>query len=120
MNGRGVSHLRSRRMWWRSIRVDGRAARYAGGGSGPPVLFLHGWGLGGQAYARPLQELIDAGFRVYAPALPGFGGIASLPAEHRTLVGYARWIGRFADAIDLPGDGGRALLRRWCRDCSRV
>ncbi len=42
------------------------------------------------------------GVRVYAPALPGFGGTASLPVEQRTLAGYARWVGHFADAIELP------------------
>ncbi|MET7771031.1 alpha/beta hydrolase [Nocardia sp. NPDC005366] len=87
---------------WRSILVEGRPARYAVGGLGPHVLFLHGWGLGGQAYTRPLEQLIDMGIRVYSPALPGFGGTASLPVEHRTLAGYARWVGHFADAIDLP------------------
>ncbi|MGV9661452.1 alpha/beta fold hydrolase [Nocardia niigatensis] len=66
------------------------------------MLFLHGWGLGGQAYARPLQQLIRMGMRVYVPAMPGFGGTASLPAEHRTLAGYAQWVGDFADTIGLP------------------
>ncbi|MFJ9367990.1 alpha/beta fold hydrolase [Nocardia sp. NPDC101769] len=93
---------RPSRLRWRSILVEGRTARYAVGGVGPGVLFLHGWGLGGQAYTRPLQQLIRMGIRVYVPAMPGFGGTASLPVEPRTLAGYARWIGEFADAIGLP------------------
>lgn len=92
---------RSPRLRWRSIRVDGRTARYAVGGRGPGVLFLHGWGLGGHAYARPLEQLIRMGMRVYSPALPGLG-TASLPVEHRTLAGYARWVDHFADTIGLP------------------
>lgn len=86
---------------WRSAMVDGRPARYAVGGSGPRVLFLHGWGLSGQAYSRPLKQLIATGVTVYAPALPGFGGTARLPVEQRTLDGYANWVGQFADTIDL-------------------
>ncbi|MGV9616120.1 alpha/beta fold hydrolase [Nocardia xishanensis] len=96
------SPRRSSGLRWRSVLVEGRPARYAVGGHGPPVLFLHGWGLGGQAYARPLEQLIHVGMHVCAPALPGFGGTAGLPAEQRTLAGYARWVGHFADAIHLP------------------
>jgi pimeloyl-ACP methyl ester carboxylesterase len=40
-----------------------------------------------------------AGCRVYAPALPGFGGTRELTAEHRTFSGYATWVGRFLDAV---------------------
>lgn len=86
----------------RSILVEGRITRYSVGGRGPRVLFLHGWGLGGYAYTRPLEQLVRMGVRVYAPALPGFGGTADLPIAHRSLTGYARWVGHFADAIDLP------------------
>lgn len=86
---------------WRSTAIDGRAARYAVGGAGPPVLFLHGWGLSGQAYSRPLRQLVRTGVRVYAPALPGFGGTARLPMKQRTLDGYARWVGQFVETIGL-------------------
>ncbi|MEU7766604.1 alpha/beta fold hydrolase [Nocardia sp. NPDC049190] len=101
MNAERPPQLRFPGLWWQSTLVEGRTARFAVGGSGAGVLFLHGWGLGGSAYARPLEQLIRMGVRVYIPALPGFGGTASLPVEQRTLAGYARWVGRFADAIDL-------------------
>jgi pimeloyl-ACP methyl ester carboxylesterase len=39
--------------------------------------------------------------RVYAPALPGFGGTARLPLEQRTLAGYGHWVGHLADTIGL-------------------
>ncbi|EKT77344.1 alpha/beta hydrolase [Rhodococcus opacus] len=87
---------------WRSVRIDGRIARYGVGGFGPRVLFLHGWGLSGAAYTRPLEQLIGMGMRVYVPALPGFGGTARLPEAQRTLPGYAHWVGQFADTIGLP------------------
>ena len=91
----------SPRMQWKYTRVEGRTARYAVGGSGPCVLFLHGWGLTARAYTRPLEQLIGMGIQVYAPALPGFGGTSRLPRRHRTIHGYGRWVGRFADAIGL-------------------
>jgi pimeloyl-ACP methyl ester carboxylesterase len=41
-----------------------------------------------------------AGCRVFAPALPGFGGTRELPPEQRTFAGYAAWVGRFLDAVE--------------------
>lgn len=102
VNAKQSPQRRTPRLRWRSILVEGRAARYAVGGSGPRVVFLHGWGLGGRAYAGPLDQLIHMGMRVCAPAMPGFGGTASLPAEQRSLSGYARWVGDFAETIGLP------------------
>ncbi|MFF0457634.1 alpha/beta fold hydrolase [Nocardia africana] len=93
---------RSARLRSRSVLVEGRIAHYSAGGRGPRVLFLHGWGLGRYAYTRPLEELVRMGVHVFAPALPGFGGTAGLPIEQRSLAGYARWVGAFIEAIDLP------------------
>jgi pimeloyl-ACP methyl ester carboxylesterase len=41
-----------------------------------------------------------AGCRVYAPALPGFGGTAELRSDQRTFAGYATWVGRFLDSVE--------------------
>lgn len=80
---------------WHSARVDGRRAVYGVGGHGLPVLFVHGWALGARAYKRALKRLIRLGCRVYAPALPDFGGTETLPAHHRTLEDYAGWLEAF-------------------------
>ncbi|MHB8669169.1 MAG: alpha/beta fold hydrolase [Acidimicrobiales bacterium] len=105
---------------WRRAVVDGRSALYgeAGGrpgtepsvGRGAPdergtidVVFLHGWGLGQHAYKRALKRLVRLGCRVLAPALPGFGGSAELPAEQRDLAGYAAWVEQFCAAVGLNG-----------------
>jgi pimeloyl-ACP methyl ester carboxylesterase len=87
-----------------STEVHGRPARYADLGDGPPVLFLHGWGIGVGAYRRPLGALVDLGARVVAPALPGFGGTAPLPRT--TFEDYADWVADFAATVDL----GRAVV----------
>lgn len=86
---------------WKRVEIDGKVAMYGEAGSGPPVLFLHGWGLDHRVYKRPLSRLVAAGVRVIAPALPGFGGSSALTRQETTLSGFARWIAAFLDAIDV-------------------
>jgi hypothetical protein len=45
--------------------------------------------------------LMARGCRVYAPALPGFGGTAELPGKRRTMEGYAAWVDAFLDTIGV-------------------
>jgi pimeloyl-ACP methyl ester carboxylesterase len=86
-------------MSWHSVIVDGHRVRYGVSGSGPAALFMHGWGLRPNAYRSPIEAMGSAGCRVYAPALPGFGGTKELDPEQRTFAGYARWAGMFLDAV---------------------
>ena len=72
-------------------------------GEGLPVLFLHGWALGNRSYKRPLERLARLGCRVYAPALPGLGGSADLPADPCGLDGYAAWADAFVAAVGEKG-----------------
>lgn len=74
---------------------------YLEAGSGPAVVFLHGWGLSHRAYRGPVKRLAATGVRVLAPALPGFSGTAGLPADDCTLRGYAAWAVEFLDAVDV-------------------
>ncbi len=89
------------RTTWAAADVDGQRVRYGVVGSGPSALFLHGWGLRPNAYARPIEAMAAAGCRVVAPALPGFGGTPELPVEARTFAGYGAWVGRFLDAVGV-------------------
>ncbi|HVF76156.1 MAG TPA: alpha/beta hydrolase [Acidimicrobiales bacterium] len=86
---------------WQRTTVEGRPALYGVAGEGVPVVFLHGWGLGQHSYKRALKRLVKLGCRVYAPALPGFGGTADLPGEHFSFEGYATWVDRFLEAVGL-------------------
>lgn len=88
------------RLRWRFTHVRGRTTRYAAGGSGDPVVFLHGWGLSHRSYRAALTRLA-AGASVHAPALPGFGGTPPLPPEELSLEGYARWVADFVAAVGL-------------------
>ncbi|HEX3840185.1 MAG TPA: alpha/beta hydrolase [Acidimicrobiales bacterium] len=88
-----------RAVTWCNVMVDGHRVSYATSGEGPAALFLHGWGLRPNAYAEPIRRMGMAGCRVYAPAMPGFGGTRELPGEQRSFTGYAAWVGRFLDAV---------------------
>jgi pimeloyl-ACP methyl ester carboxylesterase len=97
LDGNGsVEHL-----IWRRTTVDGRPAHFGMAGEGLPVLFLHGWALGQHAYKRALKRLVQLGCRVYAPALPGFGGTPDLPDDQLTFAGYANWVAGFLDAVGV-------------------
>ena len=95
------------RLVWEKVPVDGKPATFGRGGSGDPVVFLHGWAIGAAAYRSALRELIRRGKTVIAPALPGFGGTADLAPGERSLAGYAGWVARFLDALGLSD---RALV----------
>lgn len=86
---------------WKQTTVAGRLGRYGVAGTGPAVVFLHGWGLSYRAYHAALRRLVAARLRVYAPALPGFGGTADLPRAERDLAGYARWVDCFMSAVGI-------------------
>lgn len=66
---------------WHRRPLEGRLAVYGEAGDGPPLLFLHGWGITGRVYARVLPILAATGARVIAPALPGFGRSEELSGE---------------------------------------
>jgi pimeloyl-ACP methyl ester carboxylesterase len=85
---------------WRRTTVEGRDAFYGMAGDGLAVVFLHGWALGQRSYRRALKRLVQLGCRVYAPAMPGFGGTPNLP-DSPTFDGYADWVARFLDAVGV-------------------
>ena len=87
---------------WHRTRVQGRSASYGQAGEGPPLVFLHGWGLAHHAYKRGLKRLVrDLGLRVLAPALPGFGGTADLPGESFSMAGYGDWVADFLETVGV-------------------
>ena len=87
---------------WHKAIVCGRPAVYGSGGSeGPPVVFLHGWALGSRSYKRAMRRLANRGCRVFAPALPSFGGTADLPSEQMQMAGYAEWVASFMAEVGI-------------------
>jgi len=49
------------------------------------LLLLHGWGFGADVW-RPVNERLDAGLRIEAPSLPGYGPAAGAP-DMETVIG---------------------------------
>ena len=86
---------------WRRTEVSGRVASYGVGGAGPDIVFLHGWGLAGHTYKAALKRLLAQGFRVWAPALPGFDGSHSLGPGTGDLAQYAQWVNEFLTAVGV-------------------
>ena len=86
---------------WKRTQVDGRVAVYGEAGAGPPVVFLHGWGLDHKAYKRALSRMVTAGVHVVAPALPGFGGTAALPRKTADLGDFVHWVRLFLDEVGI-------------------
>ncbi len=90
------------RVRWFQLSVEGRrAVGGVGGGDGPPVVFLHGWAMGSHAYKRAISRLVVRGCRVFAPALPSFGGTSDLPRGQADLDGYARWVAAFMAGVGI-------------------
>ncbi|HUO48460.1 MAG TPA: alpha/beta fold hydrolase [Acidimicrobiales bacterium] len=86
--------------WGRLEHGELRAA-HGRAGQGPPLLFLHGWGVGPRSYAGALRHVAAAGCAVAAPAQPGFAGTPGLDADDRHFPGYARWAARYLDALGV-------------------
>ncbi|HWL64554.1 MAG TPA: alpha/beta fold hydrolase, partial [Actinomycetota bacterium] len=56
----------------RVVSAGGHSSRVLEGGSGPPVVVLHGWG-GRIESMQPVIDCLSTGARVVAIDLPGFG-----------------------------------------------
>jgi pimeloyl-ACP methyl ester carboxylesterase len=109
------------RLRWHRTTLDGRTAVYGEAGDGPPVVFVHGWGLSARSYAKALPLIAASGHRVIAPALPGFGRSDALPGEY-TFEKLANWLDDLLDhvGVDEPAalvghsfGGGVATATAW-------
>jgi pimeloyl-ACP methyl ester carboxylesterase len=86
---------------WRTVAVSGARVRLLEAGTGEPLLFLHGWGLGPASYVNGLVGLCQAGVRVLAPGLPGFSGSDGPPLRAVSLDAYADRVAALLDTLDL-------------------
>lgn len=62
------------------------------GGSGPPLLFLHGFNGGAGLWAPNMTDLTNAGYRCVAPDLPGWGNSPPLPGFTYRVPDLCRWL----------------------------
>lgn len=69
-------------------------------GVGTPVLILHGWASGGDRWLAIGQRIHEAGHRVFALDLPGFGGSSEPPAGWDTAR-YAEFLQQYIASLGL-------------------
>ena len=110
--------------------ADGLTLRVlqAGPAAGPPVVLLHGWAVSAYLWRHNIPALAAAGFRVYAPDLPGHG-LSDVPSARGSyalavMTGHAASL---LDALELEqvpvvaqSMGARIALELARRDPRRV
>jgi pimeloyl-ACP methyl ester carboxylesterase len=103
----------------------------AGPPEGPPVVLLHGWAVSAYLWRQNIPALAAAGYRVYAPDLPGHGqSDAPLARGDYSLAAMTARVTLLLDALSLgetalvaQSMGGRIALevaRRSGRRVSRL
>jgi non-heme chloroperoxidase len=112
------------KQWARSHRWIFQAYS-APGGTGRPVVLIHGWPLSGESWAAQVPALRDAGFRVIAYDRRGFGRsekpehgydydtladdlaglVVDLDLHDAVLVGFSMGGGEVARYVSLHGQG---------------
>ena len=76
--------------------------RYAEAGSGPLVLFCHGWPESWYSWRHQLKAVSEAGFRTVAPDMRGYGGTQSPePVDQYTLF---HLVGDMAELVKALGE----------------
>lgn len=84
-----------------TITIEGRQAKYWIGGSGTPLVLLHG-GLGdARQHWAPTFDVLSEHFQVLAPDLPGFGVSAPLPMP--SYQNFLNWVQLLFDMLNLGG-----------------
>jgi pimeloyl-ACP methyl ester carboxylesterase len=84
----------------RSLEIFGRRVNVLDtGGSGPPLLFLHGWSSNWQIFLLNIAAFMET-HRCVALDLPGFGA-SEMPAEAISINGYARVVDAVCDQLGV-------------------
>ena len=85
------------------IDVNGVSLHYAVVGEGKPVVLVHGNGETHDLFDTEIRQLVEAGYKVYAPDSRGHG--ANLPLSEYHYADMAEDIYQFIQALDLDKPG---------------
>lgn len=86
------------------VRVEGLRLHYLGGGSGEPVLLLHGWPTSSFLWRNIIGKMAEKN-RVIAMDLPGFGRSDKPLDASYSFRFYARILDGFLDALGVDATG---------------
>jgi haloalkane dehalogenase len=96
--------------------VDGLRMAYVEEGSGEAgtILLLHGEPTWGYLYRRMIPPLVEAGHRIIAPDLIGFGR-SDKPTDRAsyTYANHVAWLTEFVGGLDRPADGFHVFVQDW-------
>jgi len=103
-----------------SVDVDGlrMADVEEGSGAAGTFLLLHGEPTWGYLYRRMIPPLVDAGFRVIAPDLIGFGR-SDKPTDRATYTytytyaDHVTWLTELVGGLDRPAGGFHVFVHDW-------
>ena len=84
-----------------TLMIEGRQAKYWSGGSGKPLVLIHGELGGAQQHWLPTFEALEPHFQVLAPDLPGFGVSDPLPMP--SYQNYLNWLQLLFDMLNIGG-----------------
>jgi len=84
-----------------AVQVEGHSIHYRVEGSGPDVLMIHGWASSERMWERPMRQLASAGFRAWAPDLPGFGESSQPTDNWYTIPNLTSAIEEFIECVGI-------------------
>jgi pimeloyl-ACP methyl ester carboxylesterase len=84
------------------VTIDGQELHYVEGGTGDPVVLVHGLGSSAQeGWSEIMPYLVHSGHHVYAMDLLGFGESAKPPDRSYSITEQARLLEKFLDTQHL-------------------
>lgn len=86
----------------KTVEVGDAAVSALDAGQGEPIVLLHGIPTGAELWRLLFAPLVDAGFRVLAPDLPGYGRTRLPASGDHTLTGAADLLAGWLETQGLP------------------
>ena len=84
----------------KSVEVNGMTIQYLEGGSGEPLVLIHGFGADKDNWTR-IGKFLTPHFHVIAPDLPGFGESSKEPDGKYTIKDQAVFLKKFIEKIGI-------------------
>ncbi len=100
------------------VEVEGHTLRYWQQGGGSDIVLIHGWASSHRIWESVMGRLAAAGYRTWAPDLPGFGDSQGPSNGPYTIARFAHLVAAFIQAVGITSPavvghsmGGAIALR---------